>query len=89
MKVCRCIGGRPSFAVHLFPRIQCQQDYIARLARNNGGLGGQGVDAMSERMFGQPVAELSGRDASSLIDLLRDLRTSEIDPKDIGGGTRR
>ncbi len=57
---------------------QRQIDYINQLARQIRGLGVRRLEALSQRLFGLPVAGLSSLNASGLIDCLRAIKAGTI-----------
>jgi len=51
-----------------------QLDFLYQLARQIAGLGGQRLALVAEHRYGHPLNELSASEASSLIDLLKEIR---------------
>lgn len=51
-----------------------QLDFLYQLARQIAGLGGQRLALVAEHRYGHSLNELSASEASSLIDLLKEIR---------------
>ena len=56
-----------------------QLGYIRQLAGQIRGLGVRRLDTISDRMFAKSVAELSGMDASGLIDMLKEIKAGNVE----------
>lgn len=68
-----------STAVHASQR---QMDYVLQLARQVPAVGVAGLPRLAQHLFQKVPSELTCLEASSLIDVLKDLRGGRIAPKD-------
>jgi hypothetical protein len=66
-------------AVHASQR---QLDYVLQLARQVPAVGVAGLPRLAQHLFQKVPSELTCLEASSLIDVLKDLRGGKIAPKD-------
>lgn len=57
---------------------QKQVEYIHQLARQIRGLGIRKLDALCDRMFSKPLADLSSFEASAAIDQLKAIKAGQI-----------
>jgi hypothetical protein len=58
---------------------QKQMDYINQLARQIRGLGLRRVETLADKMFSKPLADLTGFEASGLIDTIKSIKAGDID----------
>jgi hypothetical protein len=56
-----------------------QLDYMQQLARQIDGLGARGLQSLTQRICGKPMADLTTLDASSVIDTLKAMKDGRLD----------
>ena len=56
-----------------------QIDFVQQLAHEIRGLGMRRLEALAVQMFEKPLADLTSVDASSLIEMLKDVKAGKID----------
>ena len=60
-----------------------QINFAYHLARQIRALGGQRLKELSQQFYARPLEELTSREASQLIDLLKDLRAGNQEVSDL------
>jgi len=65
-----------------------QLDYLNRLSQQIPGMGVRKLESLCQEMFEKPIATLSSFEASSLIDVLKQAKSGEIDLSDFLEGAR-
>ena len=60
-----------------------QVEYLRQLSRQIPGIGPRSLEALSQRVCGKPVVELSTLDASSLIDMLKAIKEGKLDAEQV------
>jgi hypothetical protein len=65
---------------------QKQCDYIRQLAGQIHGLGMRRIDAITQQIFSKPMADLTSLDASGLIDILKSIKSGEIELEQVLDG---